>query len=342
MTAHVLSSSGPRRGISALLAFCAAVALSAAPGHAATVKGIVADDGGRALAGVEVVLRAGDGAQIIERTTTDDDGVFTLDANEVQPGRELVLELGGYDDAVFAIGPQHLVVSTIELTMKRAVTVEPDDPPPPVADQPTKPRYQQMSDQRIRAIKIYNDAVQRYEKATEEKVDQDKAAAIQMLREAASIDPTFAEPHRLLARLALKQQNWAEAARYAEDLLRIDPDDTEAIRILYLGMIVTRNHFRVGEAARRLAAADPPAVASIEEHARTFYDNGIIVMSRALYDVLVDVGNDPATAYLNLGICSLALDDTQAARAAFESFLELAPEEHPDLEMVREQLAGLQ
>ncbi len=324
-----------------------AAAISAAPGDAqpTTVKGTVVDGAGRALAGVEVVLRSADAAQPVESRITDRDGGFTLDADEVRPGRELALSLDGYHDAVVAITPQHLVVSTIELTMNRSTDPAPsvnlDRPPPTTADESPASRHQTIPDQRKRAIEVYNAAVKQYEKATKEKVDEDKAAAIRMLREAASIDPTFAEPHRLLARIALKQQSWAEASRYAEDLLRIDPNDTEAIRLLYLGMVVTRNHYRVGDAARRLGAADPSSVASIEEHARTFYDNGVFIMSRALYEVLVDFTADPATAYLNLGICSLALDDADGGRAALESFLELAPDGHPDIAMVREQLEGL-
>lgn len=307
-----------------------------------TVRGVVTDGAGNPLAGVEVVLRSTGDGEPIERQVTDRDGSFRLSADQVRPGRQVALHLDGFNDVVLEITPQHLVVATLELTMHRSVTVDPEAAPPQNAP-PAAPSYSSdpTTEQRKRAISIYNDAVKQYEKGTKDKTESNKEAAIQKLREAAAIDPTFAEPHRLLARIALKQKNWAEAARYAEDLLRIDPNDTEGARILYLGMVVTRNHFRVGDAAKRLARLEPESVASIEEHAQTFYANGVYPMARALYEALVEISDDPAAAYLNLGICSDALGDVEGTRAAFESFLELVPNDNPDVAMVRERLSAL-
>jgi Tfp pilus assembly protein PilF len=328
--------------IAVLVSMSAAVSSTIALAQSATVGGTVVDSDGRPLEGVEVVLRDPGAPEPVERRTTDADGAFELAAREVRPGREIALFRDGFADVVLAVTPRHLVVSTIELTMQRAVTVDPDSAPASGQDERTPSRYRPISDERKRAIDLYNDAVEQYDDASGDAAEQEKAEAVRLMREAASIDPSFPEPHRLLARIALKQQNFAEAARYAEDLLRIDPNDTEAIRILYLGMIVTRNHFRIGDAARRLGAADPSAIPSIEEHARTFYGNGVYQMSQALYQALVEISEDPATAYLNLGICSAALGDPEVAREAFERFLDLAPPDHPDLEMAREQLAALE
>jgi Tfp pilus assembly protein PilF len=64
-------------------------------------------------------------------------------------------------------------------------------------------------------------------------------------------------------------------------------------------------------------------------------------MAHALYQALVQVSDDPAAAYLNLGICNDAMGDEEGTRAAFERFLELVPEDNPDASMVRERLAAL-
>lgn len=324
-----------------LAAVLIAVSSPAVSAQQEAVRGVVTDGSGNPLADVEVVLRSAADGDPIEQQVTDRDGSFRLSADQVRPGREVALHLDGFNDVVLEITPQHLVVATLELTMHRSVTVDPGSAPPQNPP-PEAPSYSgPTTEQRKRAISVYNDAVKQYEKATKDKTESNKKAAIQKLREAAAIDPTFAEPHRLLARIALKQKNWAEAARYAEDLLRIDPNDSEGARILYLGMVVTRNHFRVGDAAKQLARLEPESVGSIEEHAQTFYGNGVYRMARALYEALVEISDDPAAAYLNLGICNDALGDVEGTRAAFERFLELVPDDNPDVAMVRERLAAL-
>jgi len=333
---------GPRRSIP----FVAVVGLivgaaASAVAQTETVRGVVTTADGHPVAGVEVLLRAPESEHPIESLTTDQAGEFALTASEVRPGREILLHHDGFDDVTFPITPQHLVVSRIELTMKRSAAVDPEAVPPPMAEEPPSARYAPVSEQRKRAILLYNEAVEEYDKATKDDAEDDRQAAELKLREAASIDPTFVEPHRLLTRIAIKRQSWAEASRYAEDLLRIVPNDEEAARALYLSLVISRHHYRVGEAAKRLATVNPSSIPSIEEHARTFYGNGLYEMARALYEALVEVCDDKVTAYLNLGICCTALGDSEGARAAFEAFLELAPEDHPDIAMVREQLAAL-
>jgi tetratricopeptide (TPR) repeat protein len=305
------------------------------------VKGVVTDGEGRPVAGVGVELRATNEDTPIVQTTTNRDGEFELDANEIRLGRELALHLDGFDDVVLPITPQHMVMSRLELVMKKSVTVEVSTPDVPVPERSPRSHPVAVSEQRERAIRMYNDAVEQYDKATKDKTEPDQLAAEQKLREAAAIDPNFPEPHRMLARIALKRHDWAVASRYAEDLLRIDPNDEEAVRTVYLCLVITRNHYRVGEAAKRFAMVDPGSIPTIEEHAQAFYTNGQYPMARAMYEALVEVSADQVTAYLDLGICCSALGDSEGARAAFETFLKLAPENHPDIAMVRDQLAKL-
>jgi tetratricopeptide (TPR) repeat protein len=321
-----------------------AAGASPSPAEPEGVRGVVTDPDGRPVAGVEVELRAPGSDEPIERLVTDRAGEFSLSASEVRPGREILLHLDGFNDLALPITPQHLVVSRIELTMTRRTMVAPEvvSPPLPEESTPAPERSAPMTEQRRRAILMYNDAVEQYDKATKNKTEEDQQAAERKLREAAALDPTFPEPHLLLARLALKRQSWGEASRYAEDVLNILPDDVEASRIVYLSMVITRNHLRVTEAAERLARVNPASIPSIEEHAQTFYTNGQYEMARALYGALIEVSNDKVTAYLDLGICCRALGDSEGARTAFTSFLELAPEDHPDIAMVREWLAALE
>ncbi len=89
-----------------------------------------------------------------------------------------------------------------------------------------------VSGTREKAIELYNKGVEAWEEAksaADAKKSGEESGA-QMIRQSASLDPTFAEPLIMLSSLAMKSQNWAEASRYSEDLIRIDPNDIDAIR----------------------------------------------------------------------------------------------------------------
>ncbi len=302
------------------------------------LKGTVVGKSDKPLVGVQVVLRSSDSAEAIEEITTEKDGVFSIPMESLRPGYELHLRKDGYDDVVLPINPQQLVIATISVTMLRTPG-KPGATPTPKPKDDRAERIAAAIERRERAIRLFNDAVEKYE--DEEDPKQSKIAAMQMFREAASIDPTFPEPLEILARIAIKSQNWAEASRYSEALVRIDPDDEEAINNLYISLVIMRHFLRVGEAAKRLISIDPEKIAFVEAHAAEFYRNNQFVMSRALYQTLTEIAPDMPNGYLNLGLCCAALGDTEATRAAFEKFIELAPEDHQDLETIRQQLAAL-
>lgn len=318
-----------------IVAVCRMATAQSEPLH-----GTVINKSDNGIKNVQIVLRASSGDAAIETTTTDDDGNFSIAMESLRPGYEIHLHKDGYEDVTLPISPQQLVVANISITMQ-AIRVE---APPPVKATPTPAPSLVTPGARNKAVALYNKGVEAWEEAksaSDANEPEERRKALQMIRQSASLDPTFAEPVVMLSRLALKDRNWAEASRYSEDLIRIDPNDLDAIRTLYLCMVVMRHHHRIGDAALRLTTADPSTVASIEEHAQTFFRNEIYVMARAMFEVLTEVSPDPANAYLHLGLCCAALDDIEATRAAFEAFLELAPKDHPSIESVRSDLATL-
>ena len=291
---------------------------------------------------VQVVLRSPDSTDAIEEHMTDKDGAFSIPMDNLRPGYEIHLHKDGFQDIVLPINPHQLVVAKIRIIMLRTRS-EPSPKPTPAKTRAKESEavwYPTAGDRRERAIRLFNDAVEKFEEDADDK-DATKAAAEQMFREAASIDPYFPDPLRILSRLAMKRRNWAEASRYSEALIRIDSTDEEAIKNLYVSLVIMRHFKRVGEAAKQLISIDPEKIADVESHAEEFFKNKIFVMARALYQALSEVAPDMPNAYLNLGISSAALGDVEATRAAFETFLRLAPEDHPDIETVRLELAAL-
>jgi len=328
-----------------VVAFMAVAIFAAARSTLAQVEpllGTVINKAEEPLDEVQVVLRSPDSTDAIEEHMTDKDGAFSIPMENLRPGYEIHLQKDGFQDVVLPINPHQLVVAKIRIIMLRTRS-EPSPKPTPRKTRATESEavwYTSPADRRERAIRLFNDAVAKFEEDVADK-DAARTAAEQMFREAASIDPNFPDPLRILNRLAIKRQNWAEASRYSEALIRIDPTDEEAINNLYVSLVIMRHFKRVGEAAKRLISIDPDKIAFVVTHAEEFFKNKIYIMARALYQALTEVAPDMPNAYLNLGICSAALGDVEATRAAFETFLQLAPEDHKDTETVRLELAAL-
>lgn len=301
------------------------------------LRGTVVSKADKPLEEVQVVLRSPDSTDAIEEIITGTDGAFSIPMEILRPGYEIHILKDGYDDVIVPVNPQQLVVATLKVTLLRTRgESRPTPTPKPDLD---KERLEAATERRERAIRLFNDAVEKYEDEEDEK--QSRIEALQMFRESASIDPTFREPLQILARIAIKNQNWAEASRHSEALIRIDPEDEEAINNLYISLVIMRHFVRVGEAAKRLISIDPEKIAFVESHAAQFYRNNLFVMSRALYQTLTEIAPDMPNGYLNLGLCCAALGDTEGMRAAYEKFIELAPEDNEDLDAIRQQLAGL-
>jgi tetratricopeptide (TPR) repeat protein len=331
----------PNRVVRILIALGIIVAsCGAAFGQAEPLHGTVIGKSEKGIQGVRVVLRPPGSEEIIDEQVTDAEGRFSIAMEHLRPGHEIHLEKDGYEPATVPVSPQQLVIANIRVTMLRT-RVAPAESPTPEATPTAVPDPSWLGTtekEREQAIKIYNEAVKMWEKA---ETPEQKDMALRMIRQAASIDPEFPEPLRILSKIAMERQNWAEASRHSEALIRIDPNDEQAIKNLYASLVITRHFKRVGEAAKRLVSIDPENISYVEHHAQEFFKNNQFEMARAFYQALTEVAPDAPNAYLNLGICCASLGDVEGMRAAYEKFLELAPPDHQDVEAVQNDLAAL-
>lgn len=321
-----------RRLVPTAVALAAVVVAGVASAQLEPLRGTVVNQADRGLKDVWVTLGGPAGDQAEVERITDEDGRFEIPMEHVRPGLEIHLHKDGYEEVTVLITAQHLVVADLRIAMQPI-----REEPTPQPATPTPPPTLVTAERRREAIQLYNEAVEEYGEEEPAK----KRAAEHKFREAASLDPGFVEPQQILLSLAMKRENWTEASRWAADLVRLQPKDLEAARTLYTCVIITRHHERVGDAARHLVRLDPTAITYVEEHARTFLTNQHYPMARALYEVLAEISPQPAFAYLNLGVCCVALGDLDGARAAFEAFLETAPEDDPDRAAVEADLAAL-
>jgi len=302
-------------------------------GQAEPLRGKVVTSAEHGIKDVHIVLRAPGSDDAIEEQTTDEEGLFSLAMENLRPGYEIHFHKDGYQDLVVPVKPQQLVMASI------TAVLEPIKRQPRVRPTPTIVPTLATDKLRERAVVIYNEGVTMWEEDKDEPAK--KKEAMLKIREAASLDPDFLEPIVMLSRFAMRSQSWAEASRYSEAWIRLDPDSLEAVSNIYYCMVITRNHERIGDAIRRHVSLEPDSVAAVNEHAQTYYTNENYLMARAMYEALAELLVDPTAAYLNLGACCIHLDDAEGTQAAFEAFLEVAPEDHPQRETVEQDLAAL-
>jgi Flp pilus assembly protein TadD len=297
--------------------------LAAAPG---TIQGKVLDERGGPLAGVLVTVTT-ESSSIPLEATTKKKGTFLVRTPDRGVIYEVRCRLDSYADAVVQVQPTSAEIAFVEIVMEKPATVV--EQAETAAPTPTaRPVVQEASEQRQAAIPVFNAGVEALQAG-------ELAAAAEQFHQAAEIDPEFSAPHRALAAIAMEREDYAAAAEASERLLELEPDDPEGIRTQYFAALMLGDTGRITSAARRLAATDPPAVETeMLSHAHQLFENNQFETARALLAGIVEVRPDLAEAHYLLGLCCNSLGDADCARAAFETFLELAPD-HPDAATAR-------
>lgn len=117
-----------------------------------------------------------------------------------------------------------------------------------------------------------------------------------------------------------------------------DPEDTETLSSLadaYLAGSTQDDLVRAAVALQLLIALEPDRVDAYERIMTAYLRGGDHANARAAHDTYVGLdGADPAEAAFFDGLIALREEDPDAARAAFDRFLELAPDD-PRASMVR-------
>jgi tetratricopeptide (TPR) repeat protein len=185
------------------------------------------------------------------------------------------------------------------------------------------------------AARIYNDAVDAYNAGNIE-------AAKATFREAIELDPELLAAYKTLAGLYIKERNGREAASMARQVLEREPDNVNAMKILYDASSITKDDAGVQEALEMLVVADPEWAASgLFEHARKLYDEGNTDGALAVVTELLKVQPDHAGAHYILGLCLNIGGDVDGTKEHLQRFLELAPD-HPEAPIAKEILSYYQ
>jgi tetratricopeptide (TPR) repeat protein len=207
-----------------------------------------------------------------------------------------------------------------------------EDPPSTVqagaeksgADEPETKAEDEASVARQEAIPVFNEGVAAIEA-------EDMPAALEHFLKASEIDPDFAEAQIATAAVAMEVKNFQVAADAAAEILRLQPDNLDAVGTAYFAELMIGDVDRLIPSARRLADASPELVSNeMLQHAQVLFDDNELVGSKALLEVILEREPDLAPAYFQLGLTCNMLGDVDCAKQALRKFIEVAPDD-PDV-----------
>ena len=191
------------------------------------------------------------------------------------------------------------------------------------ADEPEAEFEGEESAARQEAIPVFNQGVTALEA-------KDMPAALEFFFKATEIDPDFPEAQIATAAVAMELKNFQIAADAAEEILRLQPDNTDAVGTAYFAELMTGDIDRLIPSASRLADVSPELVSNqMLQHAQVLFDDNELVGSKALLEVILEREPELAPAYFQLGLTCNMLGDVECAKQALRKFLEVAPDD-PD------------
>lgn len=177
---------------------------------------------------------------------------------------------------------------------------------------------------RQEAIPVFNEGVAALEA-------EDMPTALERFMKAGEIDPDFPEAQIATAAVAMELKNFQVAADAAEEILRLQPENLDAVGTAYFAELMIGDIDRLIPSARRLADAHPELVSNeMLQHAQVLFDDSELVGSKELLDVILEREPELAPAYFQLGLTCNMLGDVECAKRALARFLELAPDD-PDV-----------
>jgi tetratricopeptide (TPR) repeat protein len=159
---------------------------------------------------------------------------------------------------------------------------------------------------------------------------EDMPTALEFFLKASAIDPDFPEAWNATAAIALELKEFQIAADAAEEILRLQPDNADAMGTAYFAELMIADIDRLIPSARRLADVSPEMVSNeMLQHAQVLFDDDELAGSRALLEVILEREPELAPAYLQLGLTCNMQGDVECAKQALGRFLEIAPDD-PD------------
>ncbi len=170
---------------------------------------------------------------------------------------------------------------------------------------------------------------------------KENEAAFEKYQEALELDPNF-EPALLgLAASALELDRAPAAEAAAQTLLKMNPENAEALKLRYNAALKLRDEPKLIEALLGLAAIDATTARDgLFALANGAFDRDDMAKAKERFDLVLQLDPSHARSHYSLGLILMRQGEKQQARAELERFLELAPND-PNAAMARDALKYL-
>jgi len=170
---------------------------------------------------------------------------------------------------------------------------------------------------------------------------KEDAAAFEKYQEALELDPNF-EPALLgLAASGLALDRAPAAAAAAETLLKMNPENPEALKLRYNAALKLRDEAKLIEALLGLAAVDATTARDgLFTLANAAFDRDDMAKAKEGFGLVLKLDPSHARSHYSLGLVLMRQGAKQEAKAELERFLELAPND-PNAAMARDALKYL-
>jgi len=296
----------------------------ASGGTSVTIRGTVTDFEGNALPGVEVSAN-GEGSEIVVTASTKKNGKFSIKGLDSDVIYNLSFEKEGFGVATASLRPDPDDPQTITVTLPTVGEASPEGSAPATTAAATvsgaPDPAQEIAEARRAAIPVFNEGVTALEA-------EDLPAALVHFSKAAEIDPDFPEAWNATAAIALELKDFEIAADAAEEILRLQPNNANAMGTAYFAELMIADIDRLVPSAQRLADASPEMVSNeMLQHAQVLFDTNELVGSRALLEIILEREPELAPAYYQLGLTCNMQGDVECAKEALGKFIELAPDD---------------
>jgi Tfp pilus assembly protein PilF len=170
---------------------------------------------------------------------------------------------------------------------------------------------------------------------------KDYANAFTKFQQALAVDPSFQPSLAGLAESGLEIGRNAEAEAAAEAILKADPKNARAIRLRYNACLALGDKAKLADALVSLAAVDPDVARNgLLKMAFDAYDKNDMANAKTRFERVLAVDPNYATAHYYVALIDVSEGATADARAHFERFLQLAPND-PEANSAREALKYL-
>lgn len=318
-----------RRSLPVVLALALLPSFAALAQLPGTLFGLITDENGEPIPGVKITVTDPEAPHFLQEEMSDDRGRYTLFVTNSLPSYSLSFSKEGFR----GLNLTGVKISARTRTRRnfemRSLTAAEQE----AAQAPTGGEAPEAKGGGF--LKSYNEGVAALDAG-------DLATAKMRFEETLDKQPEYGPAHGGLARVYWKQENWAEAAKWGESSMKLNPDDTEINQVLYAAYSGLGQKDKAEAVLETMQSVNPEkAGKNMFNHAADLYNAGNIAEAKPIFEQIIAVDPGQARAHYMLGMCYVNEGDNEKAKAELGKFIELAPND-PDAALAKEMMQYLE